>query len=125
MKWMLWLAFAASCQRGSNDVPRRNVGSGGKDTTVIQLPRPPVTPEYQQDVANLCDVLKRSGADQLPAGDRGPSVAMWLGPNIHTEAGHEFLVAIQPLTGEPKAQALEFEAHRVGLENCPLAAEWR
>lgn len=84
-----------------------------------------MTAAYKQDIANVCEAVQRSGADKLPPGERVAAIAMWLGPNIHTESGHEFLVAIQPLTGEPKAAALEFEAKRVGLDGCPLAAEWR
>lgn len=127
MKWITGFVFVAACQRGQDDSPRRaeNSRAVGSNAAVLQLPRPPITAEYKQDIANLCDAVKRSGADQLPATDRAPSVAMWLGPHIHTDAGRDFLVAIQPLTGEPKATALEFEAKRVGLADCPLATEWR
>lgn len=124
MKWITWLILAASCQRGEGP-PRNSDSPQAATTTVVQLPRPPITAEYKQDIANVCEAVQRSGADKLPAGDRSPAVAMWLGPNIQTDAGREFLVAIQPLTGEPKAAALEFEAKRVGLSGCSLAAEWR
>lgn len=128
MKWIAWIALAA-CQGGSNHGSAGSASTGsaaaGSDSVIIQLPKAPVTPEYKQDITNLCDVLHLSGADQLPPGDRSPTIAMWLGPHIKTEAGHEFLVAIQPLTGEAKAAALEVEAKRVGLDSCPLAAEWR
>ena len=120
MKWIVWIVLAAGCQHAKTEP----LPTSGSDT-VIQLPKAPLTAEYKQDITNLCEVLKLSGADQLPAGDRAPSIAMWLGPNIHTDAGHEFLIAIQPLTGEPKAAALDYEARRVGLEGCTLAAEWR
>ena len=84
-----------------------------------------VTPEYKQDIANLCDVVHLSGADQLPEGNRLPTIAMWLGPHITTQDGHDFLVKIQPLEGMPKAAALDDEAKRVGIDGCPLADEWR
>lgn len=125
MKWITWFVFAAACQRGRDDLPRRAEAPNASSTAVIQLPQPPVTAPYKQDLANLCDVVKRSGADQLPATDRAPSIAMWLGSNIHSDEGRAFLAAIQPLTGEPKAIALDFEAKRVGLDGCALAAEWR
>jgi hypothetical protein len=108
MKWIALVAALVGCQNGS-----------------ATADKPAVTPAYKQDIENLCDVLHRSGADQLPAGDRAPSIAMWLGPNIKTDAGHAFLISIQPLAGEPKAKALETEAARVGLDGCALAAEWR
>jgi hypothetical protein len=84
-----------------------------------------VTPEYKQDIVNLCDVIHLSGADALPAGDRNPTIAMWLGPHITTAAGHKFLVQIQPLEGMQKATALDNEAKRVGIDGCPLSDEWR
>lgn len=84
-----------------------------------------VTPEYKQDITNLCDVLHLSGADQIPEGDRLPTIATWLGPHITTQAGHDFLVRIQPLEGMTKAAALDDEAKRVGLAGCPLADQWR
>jgi hypothetical protein len=84
-----------------------------------------VTPEYKQDITNLCDVLHLSGADQLPESSRAPTIAMWLGPHIKTSEGHSFLVTIQPLEGMAKAAALDDEAKRVGLDGCPLSDEWR
>ncbi len=84
-----------------------------------------VTPEYKQDIVNLCDVMQLSGADQLPEGSRSPSIAIWLGPHIKTPAGHDFLVKIQPLEGMDKAAALDAEAARVGIGTCALADEWR
>jgi hypothetical protein len=84
-----------------------------------------VTPEYKQDIINLCDVTHLSGADQLPEGSRSPSIAMWLGPHIKTTAGHDFLVKIQPLEGMDKAAALDAEAKHVGIGTCALADEWR
>jgi hypothetical protein len=84
-----------------------------------------VTPEYKQDITNLCDVLHASGADQLPPDARSPSIAMWLGPHIKTPEGHNFLVKIQPLEGMEKAAVLDAEAKRVGIGTCALADEWR
>ena len=122
MKWIVF-ALVVGCQSGTASKPPA--------PTTAAPPGAPgpvpanVTPEYKHDIENLCEVIHRSGADELPEGDRGPTIAMWLGPNIKTEAGHDFLVAIQPLVGEPKAKALDAEARRVGLDTCALAAEWR
>ena len=88
-------------------------------------PNGPIADDYRADIDNLCDVLKRSGADQLTPGEQQPVIAMWLGPNIKTTAGHNFLVTIAPFQGVAKADALVAEANRVGIASCPLAAEWR
>jgi hypothetical protein len=84
-----------------------------------------VSEPYRADIENLCDALIRSGATQLPAGDRALAIATWLSGHLTTREAHDYLVTIQPLVGEPKAVALETEARRVGLSHCALAAEWR
>ena len=70
-------------------------------------------------------MLRLSKADEADPGERGALVAIYLGPNIHTDDGHKFLVAITPLQGAAHADALDREAHRVGLPSCALAAAWR
>jgi len=104
---LTYLGLAAACQRG--------IGSAG----------PPVSEPYRSDIENLCDSIARSGADQLRAGERALTIASWLAANFQTEEAHAYMARIQPLTGEPKAAALEAEARRVGLPGCALAAEWR
>ena len=101
------LGIIAGCQRSS--------GSSA----------PPVSDAYRQDIARLCDVVVQSGADQLPAAERALTVASWLAEHLETQDAHDYLIRIQPLTGDPKAAALEAEARRVGLAGCALAAEWR
>ena len=85
----------------------------------------PVAPAYRDDIARLCDVVVQSGADRLPPGERALPIATWLGAHLETQEAHDFLIKIQPLTGEPKAVALDAEARRAGLTSCALSAEWR
>ena len=101
------LAVVAGCQRRAAEAP------------------PPATEPYRADLENLCDVLARSGADKLPANQRSLVIANWLAARIQTQEAHDYLIKIQPLTGDAKAAALEAEATRVGLPRCALAAEWR
>ncbi|HSS02681.1 MAG TPA: hypothetical protein VLM79_36720 [Kofleriaceae bacterium] len=86
---------------------------------------PPVPEPYRADIATLCEVVVRSGADQVPAGERTLLIATWLSGHLQTAEAHEYLVKIGPLMGEAKAAALEAEAARAGLQTCALAAEWR
>lgn len=95
--------------------------SGGSGGPVPET----VSEAYRGDIARLCDVLAQSGADRLPAGERALTIATWLAGHLTTPEAHDYLVRIQPLTGEPKAAALEAEARRAGLAGCALAAEWR
>lgn len=127
MKWPLraaTFALLAACQSEPSRLEATPVPAAD-NTTVISLPRAALTDAYKQDITTLCDVVTLSDAAKLPPGERWPVIAMWLGPNIKTAAGHDFLVAIQPLKGEAKALALETEAKRIGLMKCALAGEWR
>jgi len=101
------LGVAAGCQRNAGSTP------------------PPVSEPYRLDIATLCDVVARSGADQVPPGDRTVLVATWLSSHLQTAEAHDYLVKIGPLAGNDKAAALEAEAARVGVARCALAEEWR
>lgn len=131
MKWApaIVCLMLVGCQADSTQPSPSASSAGatpqGSNTAVISLPKAPVTDEYRTDITSLCDCVHLSGADQYSKDERWPIIAMWLGPHITTDAGHEFLIAIQPLQGEAKALALETEAKRVGLANCDLANEWR
>lgn len=122
MKWPVFcvLAAAAGCQSGDGATK-----ATPDNSTVIQLPRAQVTDQYRADINTLCDVVRLSGAQDKPKDERWTVVAMYLGPQIKTTEGREFLVAIQPLQGEAKALALETEAKRVGIGACALASLWR
>jgi hypothetical protein len=101
------LAVVAGCQRS-------------RDPAATAVPA-----AYRADIENLCDAMVRSGATQRPADEHTLVVATWLGSNLQTEEAHQYLVQIQPLTGDAKAAALEAEAQRVGLARCALADVWR
>jgi hypothetical protein len=122
MKWIACVVLVAACQSGSGG---REEPATERGTQVIQLPKAEVTEQYRADITNLCDCLHLSGADQAPKDEQWQVIAMWLGPHITTTAGHDFLIAIQPLQGEAKALALESEAKRVGVAKCELANVWR
>lgn len=121
MKRFAWLLIAAAaCQNGDGSARPAPPPASGSGTA-----RPFVTDAYRKDIDSLCNVIHLSGADQQPEEARQAIIAMWLGPHITTEDGHKYLVSIQPLQGDAKANELEAEARRVGLGGCPLAAEWR
>ena len=85
---------------------------------------PPVTP-YSHDIENLCNVSALSGADASDPVGRMVTTAKWLGENLKTDEARTFLVTIQPLEGAAKADALDAEAHKLGIAPCAIAAEWR
>jgi hypothetical protein len=124
MKWIACLAVLGACQQGNAEQASPAPTQTGS-STVISLPKAQVTDAYRADITTLCDVVHLSGAEDKPKDEQWQHVAMYLGPHITTDAGHEFLIAIQPLKGEAKALALETEARRVGLASCALADEWR
>jgi len=101
------LGLVTACQRDASSTP------------------PPASGLYRADIENLCDVIVKSGADRLDPSERPLVIANWLAAHFQTSEAHDYLIRIQPLTGEPKAAALDAEATRVGLPRCALAAEWR
>jgi hypothetical protein len=125
------LSGIAGCQCSSGNSPPPASEASRQDSAPLaseasrQGSAPPASEAYRQDIARLCDVVARSGADQLLAGQRMLTVATWLAEHLETQDAHDYLIRIQPLTGEPKAAALEAEARRVGIASCALAAEWR
>lgn len=129
MKWrlavsVLVVGVVAACQSSNQEGAAPGDPKAG-DTKIIQLPKAQLTDAYKSDITNLCDAVRLSGAESKPKDERWTHVAMWLGPNIKTEEGREFLVATQPLRGDAKVLAFETEAKRVGLDKCALADEWR
>lgn len=102
------------------------VAGCGNDAARTPAPaQAPASDLYRSDIESLCDVLVRSGAEQMAPNDRTLTTAQWLAANLKTEDARKYLVSIQPLVGEPKAAALESEAKRTGLTRCALAEEWR
>ncbi len=84
-----------------------------------------VDPAYAADIDALCNAVVRSGADKLAPTEQTVTIAMWLGSNLKTAEVRAFLVRVQPLVGNAKADALDAERARAGLATCPLAAIWR
>jgi hypothetical protein len=117
------LLLLACCQSGETSNPKpAPTGSAPAVSGPVIVADPSA---YAADITRLCDSVKLSGADQVPAGERNLPLANWLAANLQTKDSREFLVKIQPLVGDAKATALEAEAKRVGLQTCALAAEWR
>jgi len=110
------IAAVSGCQRGEAD-----------ESKPAPAPRPiaagDVTKDYAADIGKLCDVIRLSGAPEDDA--QTLTTANWLAANLTTQDSRKFLVAIQPLVGAAKADALDAEAKRVGLDSCALSAMWR
>ncbi len=122
---LLLVGALAACQSGSASPPPASSVPGSPAKAGPAVPQPYVTDGYRNDITSICDVVSLSGADKEAPDARQAIIAMWLGPHITTDEGHKFLIAIQPLQGAAKANALESEARRVGLSGCALASEWR
>jgi hypothetical protein len=102
------LSSIAACQHGEEGSPAAG----------------PATP-LDRDIDRICNAEARSGALEQPEGTgRQVVIAQWLGANIESDDGHQFLVTIQPLEGAAKAKALREAATRAHLPACPLADSW-
>ncbi len=113
MKWIVCLVVVAGCQR---------VDAG--EHPLVEPAALTAGPPYTKDIEALCESVTRSGADKIEPEARQLTIANWLGANLTTPESRKFLVRIQPLVGDAKAEALVAEAKRVGLAGCALAAEW-
>jgi len=125
-------ALLTACQSGESKSPEpRPAPEVDPPTLAPQEPGPPPSlaiadeEAYRGDISRLCDVMALSGADQLDEGSRMFTVADWLGSNLITEAGHDFLVTMQlESDGRRKGEILRGEASRLGLPACKLAESW-
>lgn len=106
-RWLACLGLVAGCGRDAGTAA------------------PQVSAAYRADIENLCDVIARSGAEQLAETERTLTTANWLAAHLQTQEARDYLVRIQPLVGDAKAAALEAEAKRAGLPHCALADTWR
>ena len=138
------IALAAGCQSGSASQAPVPVAVAPAATVVVPAPASPPIPAapkpatapgaptpaadaaaYAADIANLCNVMERSGAKDYPEGQNIVPMAEFLGANIKTQAAKDFMIRVQPLAGEAHAAALDAEATSVGLSGCALSAVWR
>jgi hypothetical protein len=125
MKWVVCFVLAAACQSGETTGQSSGAANSPGASKIVQLPRAQVTEQYRADITTLCDVVHLSGADEKPKGERWSMVAVFLGTQIKTAEGDEFIRSLKPLPPDAYALALETEAKRVGLAKCELANEWR
>jgi len=123
------LFLVAACQSGvSGGAPPAKSESESASAAAAPAAAPPAADAksgYARDIDRICNADRYSGALAEDEGDRPLIVAQWLGSNLETSRAHEFLVKIQPLGGAAKADALEAEAKRMGVEGCSVAQLWR
>jgi hypothetical protein len=110
-RWILAVGtvFMSACQSGSNEKPEGM----------------PITAGYRADIADLCNVMHLSGADEQSPDERVYTTAHWLGNNLETQQGRDFLVTFTQAADEDKPAVLLAEAKRVKIDHCPLADYWR
>jgi hypothetical protein len=117
------IAALAGCQRGEADESKPAPAPRPSAAPQADVPRAEVTKDYTADIEKLCEVIRLSGAPEDDA--QTLTTANWLAANLTTQESRKFLVAIQPLVGAAKADALDAEAKRVGLASCSLSEIWR
>lgn len=130
MKWIVLVVALAGCQRSKPDKAASPPPGAKTEVAPSAMPAPAAasgtaSDAYKADIQALCDVVHLSGADNISDAERASVTGIWLAQHIATEEAHQFLVKIQPLQGDAKANALDAEAHRIGLGHCALADDWR
>lgn len=94
------------CQRGSTEGAWKQTAMG-------------------RDLDRICNVMKYSGAEQEGPENHAFVTAQWLGQNLESGEGRDFLVEIAQLGAGKKGSALEAKALQVGVTECPTVALWR
>lgn len=100
--------LSTSCERGE---------SKGKEGAFESSP-------FGRDLDRICHAEERSGAKAEPEGGRAITVANWLGQNLESQAGRDFLGRLARTAPADKAQLLTAEAAKLGIDPCPLAGAW-
>ena len=113
MKWLLLIA-CIGCQSGETGTPAET-----------RKPTGATTNEYAGDIERLCNAMTLSGADKLPQGERMMPLAQWVAGALVTPEGKAFMLKTNQMPKGAHADALDAEATRVGLADCPLSAYWR
>ena len=98
----------SACQSGTTEKSKEQVSAG-----------------YRDDISRLCNVMHLSGADEQAPEERVYTTANWLGNNLETQQGRDFLVTFTQAQDKDKPQTLLAEATRVGVAPCPLADHWQ
>lgn len=103
-------AMIAGCQQGSTSDPEST--------------RPAATTPYGRDVERICYCQEHSGALERPEAERTLIVARWLGANLESDQGRDFLAEVSRSSPADKVVLLDREALSAGLPGCPLARTW-
>jgi hypothetical protein len=120
----LVVAFViAACESGGGG----GGGGGGTAASTAPVPvlAPPPSAAYARDIERVCNAERDSGAVDQPEEARQIIVAKWLGAQLETAEVHQLLARIQPMAGPAKGAALDAEARKVGLADCPVARRWK
>jgi hypothetical protein len=110
-RWILAVGtmLMSACQSGTNDKPESAA----------------ITAGYRADISRLCNVMHLSGADEQAPEERVYTTANWLGNNLETQQGRDYLVTFTQASDPDKPKTLLAEAKRVGVSPCPLADHWQ
>ena len=134
---LLVASLAIACQSqppaADTDPPAKNTPGEGSAVEpqaaapTQAAPKPsvdPAGPDYAGDIDRICNAETRSGASEMEEGARPVTVAQWLGANIQTGEGRQFLVTLAKTRPADKSKMLLAESTKVGLKACALAKAW-
>jgi hypothetical protein len=83
-----------------------------------------LTTPFARDVERICYCQEHSGALERPEGERTLIIAQWLGANLESDKGRDFLAEVARVAPAEKVTLLDREALSAGLPGCPLARTW-
>ncbi|MBT8495801.1 MAG: hypothetical protein KJO07_22350 [Deltaproteobacteria bacterium] len=124
MRTVVWVAVVvlSACQGGGES--ESETSEPGAVNANETPPAKAAAADYAGDIERICNAEQLSGADQLDEGARSMHVAQWLGGNIKTEDGRQFLASLARAKAGAKVELLNSQAAKLGLDGCALAKAW-
>jgi len=118
------LAVAPACQQGPVSRHEKGAATDEPGAAPVEVAKAQAGDPYRRDVDRICNSEAQSGALELEEGARAMHVAQWLGANIESQDGREFLASLSRADPKGKASLLMQESQRLGLGECALAKAW-
>ena len=121
------LACQPKTEETSENAP--SVEAKGEALAIASAEAKAVAPEpmtdLELDLDRLCNAEERSGALDLPTGDRALHTGIWLAKNIETQEVRDFVAALTKLGPEERIALLQGKLAEHTITQCEIVHAWK
>jgi len=124
------LACQAKSDRGSQEAATKAPAKSDTATKPAAATKSAAAPggasndAYVRDMDAICNCEEKSGALDLEEAARGFHIAQWLGQNVRSQKGRDFLAELASRGPQEKVKLLSRESSKLGMHACALATTW-